>query len=254
VLIKVVSVQARMGRRLTLPDMIHIFKQRPDFVCLPEYWLLDGTITDLHRAALRQREYLQYLCRLSEELSTCLVGGTVVTPEGDGLYNASPVIRQGDVIGCYRKRHPVPGEMSKGVRAGDANLVLTVDGVRMGVMVCGDVFHPEMFRQMRSEYVDVIFVPTTSPYRPDDSIAAKQERDRRLFVDGARTAGAYLIKTCGVGALFGKPLQGRSLVAAPWGILDRIRVEHETNERVITATLDIDEVREFRRRFAEPAS
>jgi len=253
VLIKVVSVQARMGRRLSLPDMIHIFKQRPDFVCLPEYWLLDDTIADFQRAALRQREYLEYLSRLSEELSTCLVGGTVVMAEGNGLYNSCPVIRQGHLIGSYRKRHPVSGEMSKGIRAGAANLLLRIDGVRVGVMVCGDVFHADMFREMRREGADVIFVPTTSPYRPDDSVGAKQERDRRYFVDGARMAGAYVIKTCGVGALLGKPLQGRSLVAAPWGILDRIDFGREAGERIMTATLDVDEVRDFRQKLPEPA-
>jgi omega-amidase len=252
-LVKIVVVQAQMGERLSLPGMIHIFKQRPDFVCLPEYWLLDDSITDFHRAALNYQDYLHYLGRLSEELDTCLIGGTIVEAVSERLYNVCPVFNSGWLLGKYRKRFPVDGERAKGIEPGKDNLVLERDGIRFGIMVCGDVFYPEMFKEMREAEVDIIFVPTTSPYRPDDTIPSKNGRDRRYFVDGARTAGAYVVKTCGVGSIFNKPLQGRSLVAAPWGVLNRIEFDQESNERSMTATLDIDEVREFRRRMGKSA-
>jgi len=246
VLIKVVVVQARMGCRLSLPDMIHIFKQRPDFVCLPEYWLLDETVGDFHRAALRFHEYLEYLSRLSEELATCVIAGTVVAAENESLYNTCPVILRGSVLGLYRKRHPVQGEGAKGIRPGSENLVIDVGGTRVGVMICGDVFHEELYDEMRREGADIVFVPTTSPYRPDDTIAAKKQRDQKYFIDGSRRAGAYVAKTCGVGKLFERPLQGRSLVAAPWGVLSRIGYDEEENQRIMMVTLDIGDIRDFR--------
>jgi predicted amidohydrolase len=252
-LIKIVAVQAQMGKRLAMPDMIQIFKQRPDFVCLPEYWLLDDSVTDFHRAALNYQEYLHYLGHLSEELDTCLVGGTVVEAVLDKLHNVCTVFHSGWLLGRYRKRYPVDGERARGIEPGKDNLVLERDGIRFGIMVCGDVFYPAMFEDMRREEVDIIFVPTTSPYRPDDTIPSKLERDRRYFIDGARTAGAYVVKTCGVGTIFGRPLQGRSLIAAPWGVLNRIEFDQESNERIMTATLDIDEIREFRRRMQQTA-
>ncbi len=248
-LVRVVAVQARMGKQLGLPDMIQIFKQRPDLVALPEYWLLDDSITDFHRAALNYQDYLHYLGRLSEELDTCLVGGTVVEVDQDRLHNVCPVFNSGWMRGKYRKRYPVDGERAKGIEPGTDNLVIEQDGVRIGIMICGDVFFPEMYQEMRQAEVDIIFVPTTSPYRPNDTIPSKNERDRRYFVDGARIAGAFVVKTCGVGTIFGKPLQGRSLVAAPWGVLSRIEFDQESNERILTVTLDIDEIREFRRRL-----
>ncbi len=244
-LVKVVAVQAVMGGRLTLEAKIHIFKQRPDFVCLPEYYLIDHMVTDYQRAALRQNEYLDYLCRLSDELHTCIVGGTIVEAAEGHLYNTAFVIDRGSILGKYRKRYPVPGELAKGISAGSENFVMNFDGIRVGMMICGDVFYPHMFDELRNDGADIIFVPTTSLYRPDDSLSQKKHRDQKFFLAGAAQASAYVVKVCGVGEIFGRPLQGRSLIAAPWGILQQTTMYEEQQQRILTATLDIAEVREF---------
>lgn len=246
---KVVAVQSRMGDRLDLEKKIHIFKQCPDFVVLPEYSLIDATITDFHRAALQYQENLDYLVRLSDELCICLVAGTVVEPEGERLFNTSFVINNGEILGRYRKRRPVPGELKKGINPGSEKLVLDVDGTRIAVLICGDVFFPELYEDLLSEEVDLIFVPTTSPFRPEDSVSQKHYRDQKYFVEGALSASGYVIKTCAVGEIFGHALQGRSLIAAPWGVLAQVNPLEESKERMLIYTLDVEEIREFRRKF-----
>lgn len=253
-LMKVAAVQARMGQRLGFEEKLHIFKQRPDFVCLPEYWLLDGSVPDFQRAALERAEYLSYLGRLSDELTTCLVAGTLVEADGDRLYNTSYVIDRGTILGHYRKRYPVPGEAAKGIAPGAETLILSVDRVKIGVLICGDVFQRHLYEELGREGVDIIFIPTTSPFRPDDSLSQKHERDQRYFVEGAEVSGAYVVKTCGAGSIFGHQLQGRSLIAAPWGIISRVNVQDEGSERILVATLDIDELREFRRRYRQSST
>lgn len=247
-LVKIAAVQAQMGRRLTLEEKIHIFKQRPDFLCLPEYYLLDETVTDYHRAALNRADYIDYLQRLSDELSTCIVGGTVVEADAGKLYNTGYIIDRGTILASYRKRFPVPGELAKGISPGTEGIVTEVDGVRIGMMICGDVFYPHLYDEMRAQETDVIFVPTTSLYRPDDSLSQKKLRDRRYFLNGAQASCAYVIKVCGVGTIFSRPLQGRSLVAAPWGILAQVPMHEELQRRVLLTTVDIHELREFRRK------
>ncbi|PWB68790.1 hypothetical protein C3F09_10990, partial [candidate division GN15 bacterium] len=211
-LTKVVCVQATMGHRLTLEEKLHILRQRPDFVCLSEYCLLDESIGDYHQAADRYAEFLTYFRKLSSELSACLIAGTLVERESDRLYNTSYVIDHGTIIGTYRKRYPVPGELSRGISPGNRSLLLTVDDVRIGVLICGDVFYPELYDEMGQLGADIVFVPTTSLYRPDDSLSQKRYRDRKYFIDGAERAGGYVVKVCGVGQVFGRPLQGRTLV------------------------------------------
>ncbi len=248
-LVKVVAVQSRMGQKLSLAEKIHIFKERPDFVCLPEYSLMDESVSDYHRAALLYRAHLDYLIQLSDELHTCLIAGTVVEPEENRLYNSCYVVNRGLVLGRYRKRYPVAGEQKRGISPGDRNLVVEVNGVRIGVMVCGDVFFPHLYGELGEEEVDVIFVPTTSAYRPDDTISRKKDRDNTYFQSGAGAAGAYVVKVCSVGRIFDTELHGRSLMAAPWGMLRRVDFAAESNPRILAEILDIAELREFRRKL-----
>jgi predicted amidohydrolase len=102
---------------------------------------------------------------------------------------------------------------------------------------------PESYAQLAGLKPDIIFVPTTSPYRAEDPPEAKAERDRLYFIDGAKTAGAYVAKCCAVGSLLGGRLQGRSLIAAPWGIIERAPAERESEELILTAELDLSRLR-----------
>lgn len=245
-LIKILAIQTRIGEQLSLAARIHIFKQRADFVCLPEYWMMDDTVADHHRAALLHADQTAYMARLTEELGTTLIAGTTVEPHEDHLHNTAQVIRGGEVLGKYHKRNLMPGELAAGLRRGATPLIVEVDGVRVAVMICGDVFSPEFYDQLAELNADVIFIPTASPWIEGDRRSEKSKRDQVYYVDGASRAGAYVVKVCGVGLLFGKPLQGRSLIAAPWGILSQVRPEDEATERILTETLNIDELREFR--------
>ena len=56
-------------------------------------------------------------------------------------------------------------------------------------------------------------------------------RDREIFLRGAREAGAPIVKAGGTGRLFGRPLQGRSLVATPAEIVFRTPFDEEREPR-----------------------
>ncbi|MBD3402927.1 hypothetical protein GF420_08520 [candidate division GN15 bacterium] len=253
-LIKVVAVQSEVGQPLTLEEKIYIFKQRPDFVCFPEYAMITPEEPDFHRAALKTHQHLDYFTRLSTDLSTCLVAGSVVEPDGDRLYNTSYLINRGNLLGRYRKMHPVEGELNQGISAGEKIAVFNIEGTIVGLMICGDVFYPARYEALAAHGADVIFIPTTSPYRADDTPGQKRRRDEQYFISGARSAGAYVTKVSSVGQLFGRPLQGRSSIAAPWGLLTQTEFEAEQQKRILSVTLDIDEVREFRRKRQRKAA
>ncbi len=248
-LVKIVAVQARLGQHLTLDEKIHIFKQQPDFVCLPEYYLVDHSVTDYARAALRVHDYLDYLQQLSAEFGCCLIAGTVVEPDGDKLFNTAHIFDRGLLIGKYRKQHPVARERERGISPGTRHFIFDHEDARVGILICGDVFFPERYTELGGHECDLIFIPTTSPFRPDDTPAQKQIRDEQYFASGARVSGAFVVKTCGVGEIFGHPLQGRSLVAAPWGIEQRVEIAAEQQKRLLAVTLDLTELRDFRRKM-----
>lgn len=245
-LIKVIAVQSQLGQRLSLEEKIHIFKQRPDFICLPEYCLVDSTAPDFARAALKSKENLQYLRELSAEFSACLIAGSIVEAEGDSLFNASYIYDNGEELGRYRKLSPVSGELERGILPGDQIFVATIDGIRVAILICADALNIALFEILGEREADIIFIPTTSPCRPGESKSEKHKRDNDIFLKGSQVSMAYIVKTCGVGDLFGKPRQGRSLITSPWGILKRVDYYSEMSPCILTELLDITELRDFR--------
>ena len=247
-LIKVAAVQSRMGIPLTLEDKLHIFKQKADFVCFPEYFLINEAQKDFSRAALSIKDNLDYLKTLSIELDTCLIGGSVAEGDGEALYNSTYVIDRGAIVGQYRKLSPVEGELRKGILPGDKLFITEIKKVRIAILICADALNGNLFEAIGQRKVDIVFIPTTSPYRPAERKSEKIKRDNEIYLAGAARSGSYIVKTCGVGSLFGKPLQGRSMIVAPWDFIKKIPDYMEQEPNVLTALLDIDEVREFRKK------
>jgi predicted amidohydrolase len=244
-LVTVTAIQHQTGQQLTLEQKLHIFKQRPDFICLPEYCLIQESDPDFSRAAMCIKENLEYLRNLSIEFSTCLIAGSVVEGGDNSLYNSSYIFNRGSLVGRYRKMSPVDGELGQGILPGDKIFTATIDDVKIAVLICADALNAKLFDLLFDKKADIIFIPTTSPYRPAESKSEKFKRDNDIFLTGSQRAGAHIVKTSGVGTLFRKPLQGRSLIVSPWGFIKRVPIYAEREASIMTATLDIDEIREF---------
>jgi len=243
---KVTIIQCPAGRQLSLEENLLVFKQRPDFVVFPEYYNVDPDRRDVRHNASQAATYLRYCQTLSDRLATVIIAGTAVEADKDGFFNTAHVFDRGRLIGKYRKANPTINERNHGIGAGSAPCLFELSGIRVSILICADVFQPERFSHLAEVDADIVFIPTTSPLRPDETIKEKFSRDARIFVAGAASSGSYLVKCCAIGCLWGGYLQGRSLVAAPWGILTRIPPYDEDKRRILSFTLDIAELREFR--------
>jgi predicted amidohydrolase len=114
-------------------------------------------------------------------------------------------------------------------------------------LVCADVLAEDSFSLAARERPDILYVPATSPLRPGEAWEEKDHRDRTIFLQGARLARAFVVKVCAAGSIYGGPLQGRSLVAAPWGeFLARVPPGSEAGEMILSADLDFRRLRLWR--------
>ncbi|MEZ5358404.1 MAG: carbon-nitrogen hydrolase family protein [Candidatus Zixiibacteriota bacterium] len=243
---KIVVVQCATGKQLALDENLLIFKQRPSFVVLPEYFNVNPARRDTERNTVEGHEWLRYCRTLSERFETILIAGTAVESDGERFFNTSIVFNNGERIGSYRKQNPTVNERNHNITPGTEPTIIEVGGVRISILICADVLKPENFERLRSLDPDIVFIPTVSPFIPNETIKEKYARDEKLFVEGSRVSGAYCVKCCGVGELWGGRLQGRSLVSAPWGIMQRVSPENEDKTRIFSVVLDISEIREFR--------
>ncbi len=262
-LIKITIVQCQVGQELSREENLLIFKRRPDFVILPEYFNVDPNLRDNIRNSELAIKRLEYCRVLSDRFGATLIGGTAIETDGKQFFNTCYIFDRGRLIGSYRKTNPTLNELRNGIIPGAGNcfdasgnsvVQFEKNGIAFSIMICADVLDPDNFASRRENQPDLIFVPVTSPYRPNDKVRDKFGRDRDIFLSGARLASSYVIKCCAVGSLWDGQLQGRSLITAPWAILTRVPPVDENNPRIISLVLDINELREFRAKSTKAIS
>jgi len=235
--IRVAACQQNLQEPLSETAVAELKSFQPNFVCLPEHYPLAAEIRNLQQAADRFAERKQYLSDVSRTLQTIVVGGTLTEPTSDGYYNTCYVFDRGQEVGSYRKVNPTSREESAGTLRGSEFKIFELAGLRVGVLICADVLFKESFERLAALHCQLTFVPTASPFRPGESMHEKYQRDRSIFLEGARKMGCPIIKTCGVGTTFGHPIQGRSLIATTNDILIRAEPHQEQSSLILKAEL-----------------
>lgn len=242
-------IQMRVGRTLEenlseAKDMINIAASKEaDVVCLPEYFFvppadkaLDALTSDLYVETKR------FLESVSEEYNL-IVAGTVLERASEGYFNTCLIYDSGRLIGSQRKVHLVEREDKFGLLHGNEFHVFKSRVGTLAVLVCADVLYPEACRVLGLMGADIVLNPVASTYvDPDPTKEARPS----LFVSRAFDNSYFLLKTAGVGlSLFGLRLVGRSLAAAPWGII--ARASDENQPELILAELDMKLLHKLRK-------
>lgn len=130
---------------LVLPELCttgYLFKHRDELASYAEP-IVGG------RAAERFSE-------LAKENACNFVAG-IAEVDGPRVFNSSVLIsRSGDICGCYRKIHLFWDEKDLFDPGENDPLVFTVEGTRLGLMVCFDWIFPEVTRILALAGADVV--------------------------------------------------------------------------------------------------
>ncbi len=181
-----------------------------DIVILPE--IFDGSYDSTDGAGVRR--FLETLARACD---VHVIGGSCLITQPDGRrFNACHVVRRGgEEIGRYDKRVLFSTE-ADGREPGPGPGVFDLDGIRVGVLICADLWHPELAREVHDR-IDLLAVPakTTVPtenYQPyartmwhamaltramENGVAVavsdwpESRQDTQRLVGGARTRQTY---------------------------------------------------------------
>jgi predicted amidohydrolase len=78
--------------------------------------------------------------------------------------------RRGRERGRYDKRRLFGFEKRRNVRPGNGSLALELDGMRLGVLICSDLWHPELARRLATQ-VELLCVPAQTTIRPESTPA-----------------------------------------------------------------------------------
>ncbi len=220
--IKIALYQGFHGQGM--PDSIaeQIKQAKPEILCLPEYFMVGPDELSILPSADRHNKHLKYLKRLSIRLNCAIAGGTLLRWTNNEYKNTCYLISNGSVLGFYEKIHLYKHEGKGLVSPGYEYRVIRLNNIRVGLLVCADVLYAGTFSNLKGLRPDIVVIPVTAPYRKHETVEKKFARDQKLFVDGAKIVGCPVIKISSVGKIAGHRVQGRSLVAAPNGIIFRV--------------------------------
>jgi predicted amidohydrolase len=214
-----------------------LLEKKPDIVAFPEYYFVKPDEKNVVLSSFRHDEAVAQLVDWSIRLDCVLIGGSIVTEFCGKLFNRSYFVVKGEIVGYYDKIHPYKNEGRGLIEKGMEYKIFIYRGLKIGILICADVLHPDSYSNILGLKPDLIFVPTTSPYRENETAQAKFARDKRLFVKGAEITGSVVFKVCASGGIGGRRFQARSLIATPSGIVWRNPPENEDKSALIFSLL-----------------
>jgi len=140
---------------------------RADAVLFPELCLTGYPPEDL---LLRPGLHVRVL-RALEEVKRRVAGITLIIglPQqaAGGLFNAAVVLRDGQLLGCYHKQH-LPNysvfDEKRYFAAGSEPCVVALNGVKVGITICEDVWHPGPVAQAVAAGARLILNLNASPF------------------------------------------------------------------------------------------
>ena len=160
----------RLGVRLLLFPELAITGYPPEDLLLRPGFMSQG------RAALRA---------LTREIEGIDVVIGHPWAEGDEIYNAASWIRDGQLIGRYFK-HELPNygvfDERRYFSAGSEPLVINLDGLNVGVIICEDSWVPNPMRVAKAAGAELLLMPNASPYH-NHKLESREEMFRARYGD-----------------------------------------------------------------------
>lgn len=205
-----------------------------------------------HAAALDDSPLLEPFRRFAEKHQVVVFAGSIPERSSDPqrAFNSSVVLgRDGATLASYRKIHLFDVELpdgrvlkeSDGLVAGTDDVVVDVDGWRVGLSVCYDLRFPELYRRASAAGAEVLMVPSAF------TLQTGKDHWEVLLRARAIENQCYVVAAGQYGNHFGDRVSwGHSLIADPWGA---IVARASDRPAIALATLDRDYLEHVRLRF-----
>ena len=213
------------------------------FICLPEYFTFPASLEDnIHIEKISEatrKPAVKLLKRVSKEVDAYIVGGTIFEKFRGNYYNTCLFLKNGKILGKFRKMHLTEWEKKVGLHVGSTFRVFETEFCKAGILICADVFYPRTVKRLASLGAEVVFLPVSA------SRTHPQMKGHPLTTKRAIDNKAFILKN---GNTRSNSRGGNSAIISPWGILSQAK--NEMNTKIVSADLDITQLREYRRATA----
>ena len=217
-------------------------KALPAIIALPEYFTVPDCLSNFYSAEKVAKSTskltLDFLSKISQEIPNIyLLGGTYLEEDNGKYYNTSTLWKNGLLLGKYKKKNPIKGEILAGVAKGNQPVVIDSEFAKIGLLVCADMFDPILVKQVTALGAEILSLPVAAMG------SHPAVKGHPLTEKVASENGVFVLK---VGNTCSSTIGGRSAIIAPWGIL--IEVSDSIEDRIISADLDMKKLSEYRKK------
>ena len=131
------------------------------FACLPEFFNVFGLGPDMPKGADNYLEVLARARQLAARFRSHLVIALLVPEDGSYRDRAYLIGDDGEIMGHYDKIHPTLGEKEQlGIAPGGEVAVFETRHGRVAIVICYDIYFPELFARLSKLAPEVIFLPS----------------------------------------------------------------------------------------------
>jgi predicted amidohydrolase len=219
-----------------------------DIICFPEMWTTGFDWTENKRIAGQQSATIKRIAEMARHYNIWINGSLLALNEAGKVANTSILFDSGgNIAGIYRKTHLFSFiHEERHMAEGEALCTVDTPWGRAGLAICYDLRFPELFRTYALRGVRMQFLPAAFPHPrlPHWQVLLRARAiENQVFLLAVNQVGTEnLIKGRGTTYF------GNSAVIGPWG--ETLIEGSETDEELLTASIDLDEVDRTREKNA----
>lgn len=167
-------------------------RQSIDVLCFPECFLqgytLNNQLTQERALALESTQFQGVLTSLASYKVAIILG--MIEEENSQYFNTAVVIKNGEVVGKYRKVHL----FEENFQPGEVYPVFVVNGLKFGINICYDARFSEGVLEMAAKGAEVIFYPLNNRLATEKAIKYRDKHMPNLF-DRAKESGCIVVSS-----------------------------------------------------------
>jgi omega-amidase len=212
-----------------------------DVICLPEMWTTGFNWENNQKMAHAHQDVISRIGEMARKHNIWINGSLLALNEQDKVSNTSILFdAQGRQAGLYRKTHLFSLlHEDEHMAPGQALTIVDTPWGKAGLAICYDIRFPELFRTYALKGVKFVFVPMAFPYprlAHWKILVRARAIENQMFMIGVNQVGRENFGADGWVTYF--------VIIDPWG--QTVVEAGETEEMLLTATIDTDSVDEIR--------
>ena len=218
--------------------------RKSDIVCFPEMWTTGFNWKKNEKVAAGQQKVIDQVAALAKQYDIWINGSMLALNEDKKVSNASFLFNnKGKIAASYRKTHLFSLlHENDHMAPGKSLTVMDTPWGRAGLAICYDIRFPELFRTYALQGVEMVFSPMAFPHPRLEHwkiLVRARAIENQMFIIGTNRVGTEDFGQDGAVTYF-----GTSCIIDPWG--KTVIEANETDEVVLTATIDLSLVSELR--------